>query len=69
MSLEKILEFAKDHGYASVKKMKPWRGYDVYEPIFDDENDISFVGEPLLILVKDENKIMSTVEEDFRQID
>jgi hypothetical protein len=63
-----ILEFAKNQGYDDISYIEKWRGYDVYEPLFDYEG-VSIVGPPLIILVKGDTIRMSTVEESFEQLD
>lgn len=68
MMLEKIIKFAKDNGYATAKKLNPWNGYEVYEPIMND-GEISFIGPPLIILVKGEEIRMSTPEEAYQRIE
>lgn len=68
MKIEKVVEFARKQGYDNVKPLEKWKGYDVYEPIFDGE-EVSFVGMPLLILVKDDKIRMSTADEALQQID
>ena len=68
MQMEKVIQFAKKQGYETVKKLSPWNGYEVYEPIMN-EKEVSFIGPPLLILVKGETIRMSTEEEAFKQMD
>lgn len=67
MSLEKVIEFAKKQGYESVEKLEKWKEYDVYEPIYKND-EVSIIGMPLLILVKGEEIRMSTVEEALEQL-
>jgi len=62
MKIRDIKKFANTHGYDTVAFLKKWKGYDVYEPINED-NKISFVGLPLVILVKNSEIRMSTPEE------
>lgn len=68
MSLEKIIAFAKENGYETAEKLKPWNGYEVYEPIMDKDN-FSYIGPPLVILVQGNTIRMSTVEEAFQRLD
>lgn len=68
MQMEKIKEFAKKQGYETAKPLKPWNGYECYEPVMDSK-ETAMTGPPLLILVKGESIRMSTVEEAFQQID
>lgn len=68
MKIEKVVEFARKQGYDNVNQLEPWNGFDVYEPIFNSE-EVTAVGLPLLILVKDDKIRMSTPEEALQQID
>lgn len=70
MKKEKILQFAKENGYDDIIPLGKWREYDAYEPTFTGTEDepLSFVGPPLMILVKGEEIRMSTVEEAYEQI-
>lgn len=69
MNQFEIDKFAKEQGYEKAEYLCEWRGYKCYEPIMDEE-EISFVGLPLLILVDDNDNIrMSTPEEAMQQID
>jgi len=67
LNIEKINEFAHEHGYETVEKLLPWNGYEVYEPI--RHKDISSkIGPPLIILVKNDEIRFSTEEEAFQQL-
>lgn len=68
MTLDAITKFAKKQGYRSVKELKPWNGYKVYEPVFDDDS-IAFIGLPLVILVKGQKIRLSTPDEALKMID
>lgn len=70
MKKKKILQFAKDNGYDGILPLGKWREYDAYEPTFAEtkEEPLSFVGPPLMILVKGDEIRMSTVEEAYEQI-
>ena len=68
MTLDAITKFAKKQGYSSVKELKPWNGYKVYEPVFDDDS-IAFIGLPLVILVKGQKIRLSTPDEALKMID
>lgn len=50
--MKKILELARKNGFHSVKRLGMWQNYNVYEPIFTD-NEIHYIGFPQFILVKD----------------
>lgn len=67
MKKERIIKFAKEHGYENIEYLGKWQDYDVYEPIFDEEN-VSFIGLPLVILVKNSIIRMSTAEEAVAQL-
>lgn len=71
MSNKEIVAFAKKNGYDGVLPLGKWREYDAYEPTFDDstEEEPSFVGPPLMILVKGDEIRMSTEEEAYQQIE
>lgn len=68
MDISKVKQFAKKQGYKTVSQLKPWNGYECYEPIMD-EKTTSMVGPPLLILVKGDKIRMSTPDEAFQQMD
>lgn len=64
-----VNNFARLNGYDSAKYLCDWNGYSCYEPIFSN-NELSYVGLPLLILVSSNGEIrMSTPEEAMQQID
>lgn len=69
MEEKKILEFARERGYESAVYQKEWNGYDCYEPIFSLEQPESYIGLPLMILVKGETIRMSTPEEAMDMLD
>lgn len=71
MSKNKVIAFAKKQGYDGVSPLGKWREYDAYEPTFEGTNEDTpaFVGPPLMILVKENEIRMSTVEEAFQQMD
>jgi len=68
INMTDVIAFAKGQGYESAKYLYKWHDFDVYEPIFK-ANQTSFIGVPLVILVKDDNIRMSTVDEAFEQLD
>lgn len=68
MTLEEVIRFAKEQGYDSAVPLDPWRGFDVYEPVFEGEG-VPRVGLPLVILVKGNAVRMSTPKEAFALID
>ena len=60
MEKEKILEFAKNEGYAKINYLGKWKEYDVYDLIMEEEingeEENCCVGYPYVLLVK-ENEI------------
>ena len=69
MNIKQVKAFAKEQGYKDVKYIDKWRGFDVYEPIYSDTEDIAYIGLPYVILVKGDNIRMSTEEEAFAFLD
>ena len=67
MTMDAIIRFAKKQGYDTVARLEPWNGFDVYEPLFEGEDD-AIVGLPLVILVKGDEIRMSTPEESMQTI-
>jgi len=65
---QRVLEFAKHHGYETALRLKNWKGYKVYEPIVDQKK-ITFVGLPLIILEKGNEIRLSTPKEAFEYMD
>lgn len=62
-------KFAQEHGYKGAKYNGKWKEYKVYEP-YMDENKVSYIGLPLVILVNDQGEIrMSTSDEAMAIID
>lgn len=68
MNINKIIKFAEEYGYTGAIYLHEWRGYSCYEPTFSDEGT-SFVGLPLIIMVKDDEIRMSTPEEAMQHLD
>lgn len=63
-----IDRFAKSQGYETAEYLCEWRGFKCYEPIIAEE-EMTFVGLPLLILEDGDGNIrMSTPEEAMQQI-
>lgn len=70
MKQEKVIEFAKKNGYDGAEPCGEWRGYEVYEPTFEDSGkELAIVGLPLVILVKGEEIRMSTPDESLERLD
>lgn len=71
MTKKEITAFAKKNGYDGADPIGKWKEYDAYEPYIKNtsEEEPFFSGPPLMILVKDDEIRMSTVEEAFEQLD
>ena len=64
MDKEDVKKFALSHvpsDYVDVKMQKIWKGYEVWEPI-PDEDGLE-LGWPQLVLVKGDTIRMSTIDE------
>jgi len=68
MDIKEVIKFAKDQGYETAEPLGTWQGYDVYEPIYSKDG-VSYIGYPLMIMVKGDEIRMSTDEEALQQID
>ena len=68
MDIERINGFAKDQGYDGVIPLGQWRGYDIYEPVMEQDGT-AYLGPPLIIMVREDTIRMSSVEESFEQLD
>lgn len=66
---KKVLDFALQQGYSDVIKEKPWRGYDVYLPVYGDGDSPACIGLPLIIPVKNGKIRLSTEDEAFAYLD
>jgi hypothetical protein len=51
MDNDKVLEFAKKDGYATVNYLGKYRGYDLYKPLYEDLHVAT--GLPTYIIVED----------------
>ena len=66
--MDEIIKFAKENGYETVKRLDiQFKGYEVYEPSFDDEMPV--VGLPLFILAKGTELRLTSPEECFKILD
>ena len=68
MKLDKIINFAKEQGYETAEYIGKWKNYDLYEPVFSTEAEVSYIGLPFTIMVKGDLIRMSTVDEAFEQL-
>ena len=70
MNRARVVEFAKEQGYDGAEPLGQWRGYDIYEPTFEQSSgeEPAIVGPPLTIMVQGETIRMSTEKESFQQI-
>lgn len=57
---EQIQELTEELCATKYKKSIPWKGYEVYEPVYDDD---VCIGLPYVILVKDDKVRISTDDE------
>ena len=62
---EQLEECRKKIFADSLKKAEDWNGYEVYEPIYEEEHIGGF---PKIVLVKDGVVRISTAEECFEYI-
>ena len=70
MEKAEIIAFAREKGYDGIQPLGKWHEYDAYEPTFNGkEDELAYVGPPLMILVKGEEIRMSTADEAFMQLD
>lgn len=71
MKKKAIIAFARENGYDGIAPLGKWKEYDAYEPTFKGatEEDPTFTGPPLMILVKGDEIRMSTIEEAYEQMD
>lgn len=65
--VKSVMDFAEKQGYESAYLVLKWKGYDVYQPVYSDE--MSYIGLPLMILVKGEKIRMTTPDEAFEIFD
>lgn len=55
-----IQSFIEELNTSEYKKGRPWKGYEVYEPVYDDD---VCIGLPYVILAKDDEVRISTDDE------
>ena len=63
MNKDKIQNFAKENGYIKAIYKGEWKEYEVYEPIYSESEEVSYIGYPLMILVKDDQIRLTTPDE------
>ena len=63
---ERIQELTEELCATKYKKSIPWKGYEVYEPVY---NETMYIGLPLVILAKDDEVRISTDEESREYLD
>ena len=68
MTLKQVVSFARERGCETAEYQGQWRGYDVYDRVFEGEETV-IVGLPYIILVKGDEIRMSTEDEAFQYID
>lgn len=62
-SNKEIQEFAQKNGFKGAKYVGKWKKYTVYEPYMSD-NEISYTGLPLVILVNENNEIRWSTQDE-----
>lgn len=55
-----IQSFMEELNTSKYKKGRPWKGYEVYEPVYDED---VCIGLPYVILAKDDKVRISTDDE------
>ena len=64
--MEKVLQFARDHGFDTVEFRGRWKEYDIYKP---DKKEDYWIGDPVVIMVQDGKVRFSTYAESFQIYD
>lgn len=62
-----IIEFAKQHGYATARYLCDWRGYKCYELCFS-EKERTYTGLPYVILEDSSGGLRVSTEEESMTI-
>lgn len=68
MDITGVNDFARAQGFDGAQYLHAWRGYDVYGALFTGDG-VSYVGLPLVILVKGETIRMSNEDEAYEHLD
>ena len=63
---ERIQELTEELCATKYEKSIPWKGYEVYEPVYDAP---VYIGLPLVILAKGDEVRIGTVEESREYLD
>ena len=63
---KQIQELTEELCATKYKKSIPWKGYEVYEPVYDAP---VYIGLPLVILAKGDEVRIGTVEESREYLD
>lgn len=63
---EQIQELTEELCATKYEKSIPWKGYEVYEPVY---NETMYIGLPLVILAKGDEVRISTDEESREYLD
>lgn len=63
---ERIQELTEELCATKYEKSIPWKGYEVYEPVY---NETMYIGLPLVILAKGDEVRISTDEESREYLD
>ncbi len=45
-----IIKLAQSYGFDGAEFMTEWEGYKVFNPTFNDPEQVAFIGQPVLIL-------------------
>lgn len=68
-TLNLAIKMAQKSIYESARYLGKWKGFDVYEPVFED-NEVHFVGTPEFILAKNGSMRWTTgIDEAFAIMD
>lgn len=64
--MDKVLKFAKDHGFDTVEYKGQWKEFDIYKP---DKHEEYWIGDPVVIMVQGDKMRFSTYDESFQIYD
>lgn len=60
--MDEVKRLAQELGASELIKYDDWHGYTVYEPVY---TELEYIGLPYIILVKDDEVRLSTIDETF----